>query len=403
MVMKKQPGNAGPSHSEVPKMLFSPIRIGELELKNRIVMPAMLLGEGKGADELGARVFYVERAQGGAGAITTGGIEVDALTSEGPAFGRSGSLDDFLKALPVLTEEVHAAGARIGAQLMIVMPPPWSILEDIVANRTTLYGKVNKIIMTGPPPGSDAALPEDKKPFDEMSLDDIEAVKAKTALAAAGAKAAGFDFIDFHGSHTHFQLLLQAFSPLGNHRQDAYGGDITGRMRFGLECMAAVRAAVGKGYPISYRLPAIEGEPGGITLEDAKAYAVELEKIVDVINVSVGPGYIPFPLPKEPMGAYAHLAEAIKRCVSIPVIAVGKINTPEVAESILSTGKADMVAIGRQLIADPFWPVKVAEGRSSEIVSCDSCCTCLGTVGHVDVKPGSPMCRRNPRAGREAG
>jgi len=401
MAKLNKPGNARPSGSEVPEMLFSPIRIGPMELKNRIVMPAMVLGMGMGAGEPGARAFYVERARGGVGAITTAAIDVDALVSEGIAFGRSGPLDAFLQALPLLPEEVHAAGAKMGAQVIISMPPPWNILEDVIANRATIYGKI-KVIKPGLPPGSDEAIPEDKKPFEEMTVDDIETVKDKVAKAAARVKAAGFDFVEYHGCHTHFNLLCQALSPLGNHRQDEYGGDISGRMRLGLECMAAARAAVGDGYPIFYRLPAGEAETRGITLEDAKVYAAELQKVVNVIHVSVGPGFSASPLPKEPMGTYAHLAEAIKRCVSIPVIAVGRINTPEVAESILTAGKADMVAIGRQLIVDPFWPMKVAEGRNDEIVACDSCSRCYGAIGQVSVKPGSPICRRNPRAGREA-
>jgi len=389
---------AGRSGADVPEMLFSPIRVGRMEVKNRVVMPAMVLG--MGADEARARAFYVERARGGVGAITTAAMDVDALVSEGIAFGRSGPLDAYLQALPLLPEEVHAAGAKIGVQVIISMPPPWNILEEVLANRSTIYGKI-KVIKPGLPPGSDEAIPG-KKPFDEMTIDEIETVIEKAAEAGARIKAAGFDFVEYHGCHTHFNLLCQALSPLGNHRQDEYAGDLAGRMRLGLECMAAVRAAVGDGYPISYRLPAMEAEPGGITLEDAKAYGAELEKVVDVINVSVGPGFSASPRPKEPMGTYAYLAEAIKHVVSIPVIAVGRINTPEVAESILASGKADMVAIGRQLIVDPFWPAKAAEGRSDDIVACDSCSTCYRAIGQVAVKPGSPICRRNPRAGKES-
>ena len=102
------------------------------------------------------------------------------------------------------------------------------------------------------------------------------------------------------------------------------------------------------------------------------------------------------------MGTFAHLAEAIKQRVSVPVIAVGRINTPEVAEEILLRGKADLVAIGRQLIADPFWPKKVAEGRAGEIVACDSCnINCHSPIHPRRLPPGSPLCKFNPRVGRE--
>jgi len=379
-----------------PEILFSPIRIGAMELKNRIVMPAMVLG----LNEEQAQAFYVERARGGAGAVITAAVDVDALTKK-EGFGRTISLDDYLSALPRLAEAVHQAGAKVGFQLISAMPPPWNILQDVVEGRSSIYGRV-KAIKKGLPQVSDQALPEGKKPFDDFSVEDIKATVDQVAQATALVKAAGFDFVEYHACHTHFSLLCQAFSPLSNHRRDRYGGDLSGRMRLGLECMAAARATVGIGYPLSYRLPALEGEPGGITLEDAIAYAVELEKVgVSIIHVSVGPSLSASPLPKEPMGTYAHLAEAGKQHVNIPVIAVGRINTPEVAEAILRDGRANLVAIGRQLIADPFWPRKAAEGHADEIVACDSCSRCYGAIGHVSVKPGTPICRLNPRAGRE--
>lgn len=379
-----------------PEILFSPIRIGAMELKNRIVMAAMVLGLG----EEQAQAFYVERARGGAGAVITAAVDVDALTKE-VGFGRAIGLDAYLEALPRLAEAVHWAGAKVGFQLISAMPPPWNILQDVVEGRSSIYGRV-KGIKKGLPVGSDQALSEGKKPFDDFSAEDIKATVDQVAQATARIKTAGFDFVEYHACHTHFSLFCQAFSPLGNHRRDRYGGDLAGRMRLGLECMAAARATVGVGYPLSYRLPALEGEAGGITLEDAIAYAVELEKVgVSIIHVSVGPSLSASPLPKEPMGTYAHLAEAVKRHVKISVIAVGRINTPEVAEAILRNGRADLVAIGRQLIADPFWPRKVVEGRADEIVPCDSCSRCYGAIGQVSVKPGTPICRLNPRAGRE--
>jgi len=381
-----------------PEILFSSIRIGAMELKNRIVMPAMVLG--MELDQPAARAFYVERARGGVGTITTAAVDVDALTKK-EGFGRIISLDAYLEALPRLAEAVHQAGAQVGFQLISAMPPPWSILQDVVEGRSSIYGRV-KGVKKGLPAGSDQALPEGKKPFDDFTAEDIKATVDQVAQATARVKAAGFDFVEYHACHTHFSLLCQAFSPLGNHRQDRYGGDLAGRMRLGLECMAAARATVGSGYPLSYRLPALEGEPGGITLEDAVTYAVELEKAgVSIIHVSVGPSLPASPPPKEPLGTYAHLAEAVRRHVKIPVIAVGRINIPEVAETILRDGKADLVAIGRQLIADPFWSRKVVEGRAGEIVPCDSCSRCYGAIGQVSVKPGSPICRLNPRAGRE--
>ena len=378
-------------------VLFSPLSIGTLELKNRIVMPAMLLGIG--LDEPAGIAFYAERARGGAGAIITPATPVEMLTEE-ECWERGRNLDDYLEALPHLAEEIHKAGAKVGFQLVLSAPPPPSIMEDIVAKRSTIYGRV-KVIEKGLPfYFEDAQV--GKKPFDEFGIEDIGAAVDQVAQATARAKAAGFDFVEYHACHTHFSLLCQAFSPLANHRRDGYGDDLYGRMRLGLECKAAAQAVAGESYPLSYRLPALEGERGGITLEDALVYAMELEKVgIDIIHVSVGPGLSASPLPKQPLGTYVPLAEAVKRHVHIPVVAVGRINTPEVAEAILAEGKADLVAIGRQLIADPFWPRKVAEGLLEEIVPCESCSRCYGTIGQVSVPPGSPVCRLNPRAGRE--
>jgi len=153
------------------------------------------------------------------------------------------------------------------------------------------------------------------------------------------------------------------------------------------------------------RLPGEEKKPGGITLADSMTFAAELEKAgADVIDVSGGltthrRGYMNYlsPTKKFPMGTFVALAEAIRQKVSVPIVAVGRINRPEVAESILTDGKADLVAIGRQLIADPFWPEKAAEGRVDEIIECDSCNHCwrgLLGVSHF-------YCRLNERAGQE--
>jgi len=152
-----------------------------------------------------------------------------------------------------------------------------------------------------------------------------------------------------------------------------------------------------------FRLGAME-ENGKIHPESV-IYAQELEKAgVDLLDVSTG-GWGPnpiSPLKKHPMGTFVYLAEPIKKAVNIPVIAVGKINTPEVAESILAKGQADMVAIGRQLIADPYWPQKVREGRFKEVVACECCnINCYAPAFERKLPPDSPLCKNNSRAGNE--
>jgi 2,4-dienoyl-CoA reductase (NADPH2) len=164
-----------------------------------------------------------------------------------------------------------------------------------------------------------------------------------------------------------------------------------------------MRAAVGDGYPIFYRLGALEDIPGGITVDDAAQFAVQLEKAgADVIDVSLGgmarTGLTQTPGPEQPEGAFVPLAETIKRRVKIPVIAVGGFRTPRVVEEVLAQRRTDMVAIGRQLIADPYWPEKATTGRTEDIIPCISCGVCSET-GFAGL---GLRCSVNAVAGREA-
>jgi len=235
----------------------------------------------------------------------------------------------------------------------------------------------------------------------ELTADDIGAIVHKFALAAAAARMAGYDFVELHGAHGY--LPCQFFSPAFNKRRDEYGGDLQGRMRFGLECVRAMRRAVGEDYPIFYRLGAWEDTADGIKLEDGVEFAVALQKAgVDLIDVSVGSlaeaGFGPIPGPDHRPGTFVHLAAAVKRRVKVPVMAVGRINSASLAESILVEGEADLIAIGRQLIADPFWPEKVASNRSEDIIPCLSCNTCIDSASSM----GELCCAVNPSLGREA-
>jgi 2,4-dienoyl-CoA reductase-like NADH-dependent reductase (Old Yellow Enzyme family)/thioredoxin reductase len=260
-------------------------------------------------------------------------------------------------------EAMHEAGAKVGIQL-------W--------HGNYLPQNIGMMDGRGQP-----VAPSPREEMRELTIDEIHSIALKFALAAVGVKLAGFDFVELHGAHGY--LLSQFFSPAFNRRTDEYGGDLDGRMSFALECVSTMRNAVGEDYPIFFRVGAWEDMADGIKTEHAVQFAAELERSgVDVIDVSVGyisePGFGASPGPDKPMGTFAHLAEAIKKKVKIPVVAVGKINTPEIAEALLTEGKADLVAIGRQLIADPLWPKKVATGQVENIVPCLSCNICLDTV-----------------------
>jgi len=393
--------------------LFEPITIRGMELKNRIVLPPMAVFRRPSLDKQSPEYvdrespYYVERAIGGTGTLIMGVISVTRFTND-EVWGQPGSVAAFVDILGHLVEDVHKHGAKIGPQLWFTNrypsgtphPAPIRQKEEWVAPSPKLEPTK---------PGFHKLYTRPGRELRELTRGEIRWILEQFAAASAKAKEAGFDFIEFHGAHGH--LGHEFFSPASNHRNDEYGSDLKKRMRFGLECIEAIRRAVGPDYPIFFRLGAEDDCPGGVTIADSIAYALELEKVgVDCLDVSVGVSvnrpyrfYIS-PSKAQPMGTFVHLASAIKEKVHVPVIAVGRINTPEVAEDILAKGKADLVAIGRQLITDPFWPKKVMEGRAGEIIPCD-CCNML--CFHYNPKKIAldtdipPLCRKNQRAGKE--
>jgi 2,4-dienoyl-CoA reductase-like NADH-dependent reductase (Old Yellow Enzyme family) len=324
---------------------------GKLALRNRIVLaPLWLVWDGR-SDEY--RAFYVRRAQGGVGLViapqTTPGGPDDWAD---PGFGTG---------FRPLIEGCHAAGAKIALQVY---------------------------------PGGD--------PVDELPAGQLATIPERFARAAVGAREAGFDALDVHGAHR--SLLIRLLSPLQNHRTDAYGGPPENRWRVQVETVQAIRAATGEDFPILYRFSAVDFVEGGVDLSLTVPFAQALEAAgVDCMDVSAGtadsPPFSVSPDKTKPDGCFADLAAAIRAAVTVPVIGVGKIATHEVAESILRKGQADLVALGRQLIADPDWPLKLAEGRDDEIVPClwDN-----GGCLRDSTQRGLPIrCIQNPRVGFE--
>ena len=343
--------------------LFEPITVGGLTFKNRLYMPAMVTVGLHGPKAL---AFYAKRARGGVGAITTQYIYDLILILQ--------KVDE----LKPLVDTVHEAApdCRIAVQ-------PGAVIQEkfvLPAGFTSPSGPYSRATLLAMTEGIF------EMPFQprEMTQEEIRWNIEHLAEAAANLKRVGFDFVEIHGTHGY--LFRQFFSPLDNHRTDEYGGSLENRMRFPLETIRAIRSAVGKGFPIFYKIPALEAEPGGITLDESIQFAMELEKAgVDALAVTVGVdsharGYrntvVPFYL-DFPFGTFVSYAAEIKKRVKIPVIALGRINNPLLAESILEEGKADMIGIGRQLIADPFWPEKVSQGLLGSIRPCLSCNSCL--------------------------
>jgi len=365
--------------------LFDAITIHNMEVRNRIVYPAIQLN--MGLTNRRARAFYTERAKGGAGLLLTANTSIDNLACE-ELWGGTEGLTSFVERLRSLTSQIHEAGAKIGLQL-------WQANRFPQGRGVQIAGKEQD------PSSGDRVAPSAREDMRQLTILEIESIIYRFAKGARNVREAGFDCVEIHGAHRY--LPCQFTSPEYNQRNDKYGGNLANRMRFGLDLVTAVRAWVGPDFPILFRLGALEQD--GSIHPDSVTYARELEKAgVDCLNISTsGWGRIPVAPPKRHrMGTFAFLAEAIKKNVNIPVIAVGRINTPEVAEAILQKGQADMVAIGRQLIADPFWPSKVQQGRASEIIACDSCnINCYAPAFERKLPAGAPLCKVNSRVGKE--
>ncbi|MFC1989315.1 tRNA-dihydrouridine synthase [Chloroflexota bacterium] len=375
--------------------LFEPITIRGMELRNRIVYPAIQMNMGLANRR--ARAFYAERTRGGTGLLITAGVAIDYLASEEVWDGTEG-LASFVERLHLLTDQVHEAGGKIGVQLWQGNRFPAgrgdARLQQPLGTETAWRGVTLN--------SGDRVAPSPREDMRELTIPEIEAIIYRFAKASRNVREAGFDCVEIHGAHGYLpcQFTIQEW----NQRTDKYGGDLAGRMKFGTDLVAAVRAFVGPDFPILFRLGVLRANRS--THPDSITFARELEKTgVDCLNVSVstvGSAIPGSPTKRYKMGTWVFLAEPIKKKVSVPVITVGRINTAEVAEDILSKGRADMVAIGRQLITDPFWPKKVLEGRSNEIVACESCnINCYAPTRKRRLPEGAPLCKINERVGRE--
>ncbi|MDD5287936.1 MAG: NADH:flavin oxidoreductase [Dehalococcoidales bacterium] len=365
--------------------LFQPITIHGMKVPNRIVYPATQLN--MGLNNRRARAFYGERARGGAGLIITAATAIDNFACE-ELWGGEEGLEAFINRAHALTDEIHQIGAKIGVQLWQGHRFPQG------KGQQTAGVEVN-------PDSGDPISPSAEEGMRALTIPEIESIIYRFAKAARNVRKAGFDCVELHGAHRY--LLCKFTNPELNHRTDKYGGSPAGRMKFGLDTVKAVRTFIGPDFPLIFRLGALElnGEihPESIT------YAQELEKAgVDCIDVSSG-GWGKYPVSptkRKPMGTFTYLSEPIKKKVNIPVIAVGRINTPEVAEQILANKQADLVAICRQLICDPFWPKKVRENRFNEVVTCESCnVNCFASTFKRRLPKNAPMCKHNERVGKE--
>ncbi len=361
--------------------LFEPIKIGRLELKNRIAMPAMHLcytPDGMVNERLTR--YYETRAAGGAGMVTLGGCTIDRLGS-GPMM--VGLHDDiFIDGLNKFTTRIRASGAAVAAQLYQA-------------------GRYTHSIVSGQQPAAPSAIASrlTRETPREMTLEDIRTVIENFGEAARRAKEAGFDAVEAIASAGY--LICQFLSPLTNQREDQYGGTWENRTRFGIEVVKKIREKTGPAFTVIVRLSGNDFMPGSSTNEEAAAFALLLEAAgADCFNVTGGwhESRVPQITGELPRGGFAYLAGGIKRAVSVPVIASNRINDPRVAEAILQHHLADLVNMGRPLLADPELPNKTAAGDYNAIRRCIACNQgCLDMVfTFQDVQ-----CTVNPLAGKE--
>ena len=362
--------------------LFTPINIGKMEVKNRLVMPALTTGFTFGEVNNQLKNYFEARARGGVGLIVVGIASVDPSTD----YVISVSDDKFIPGLRDLAESIHYYGTKTAIQL-------WH------------PGRYEFTIITGRQPvsSSDVAPPilSRQKPR-PLTIPEIEKLEDDFAQGAERVKEAGFDAVEFIGSAGY--LISQFLSPVTNRRKDKYGGDLENRMRFILRIIEKTRDSIGKDFPIMCRLSGDELIPGGNTLKEAQVIAHKLEKAgVRAFNVTAGwhESRVPMITMDVPRGGYAYLAESIKEALKgteARVITSNRINDPLLAEQILRDGKADMISMGRALVADPELPNKAREGRFDDIVTCVAC-----NQGCMDnLFEGAPItCVVNPLVGRE--
>ncbi|QLG87845.1 NADPH-dependent 2,4-dienoyl-CoA reductase [Chitinibacter bivalviorum] len=358
--------------------LFSPLDLGFTTLKNRSIMGSMHTGleeQPNGMDRLAA--FYAERAAAGVALIVTGGV---APNADGAGFEGSAVLDraEQVAEHQKVTSAVHQAGGKIALQIL----------------HTGRYAYHNHSVAPSP-------INAPISPFTphELSVAQIEQTIADFANTAKLAQAAGYDGVEIMGSEGY--LINQFLVNRTNQRSDDWGGTIENRQRLAIAITQAVRAAVGQHFIVIFRISLLDLVQDGGTLSEAIALAQALEVAgVTLLNTGIGwhEARIPTIATMVPRGAFSWVTRALKAHVKVPLIAVNRINTPEIAEHILANGDADLVSMARPLLADPLFMAKAKAGQSAQINTCIACNqACLDHV--FEGKTAS--CLVNPRACRE--
>ncbi|EUB99293.1 2,4-dienoyl-CoA reductase (NADPH) [Rhizobium sp. CF080] len=381
--------------------LFQPLQIGNVRLKNRIAMAPM--GFGALSDDNGVPTqryvdYFAERAKGGAGLLLTGMLKVEDQIEHLRA--RRGPVTrEFIKPFADLTEQIHALGTKIFVQLSAGLG---------------YQGRPHNVVGTPVAPSPIPSFVDDKVICRELSTDDIASLVTAFGNAAEILAKAGVDGIEVHG---HAGFLIDQFScSLWNKRTDRYGGDLRGRMTFAFEIFDEIKRRLGPGYPVQYRyglrhyMKAVRQSalPGEDYIELGRDIdeGLELSRILEehgfdslAIDAGTATGhYWAHPPIYQQHGCMLDLSAMVKETVSIPVIAVGRLDIPELANSAIADGKADVISLAKALLADPYWPTKVQRGKVEDIRPCIGChqaCSEQFSGRYLN------SCTVNPACGRE--
>ncbi|SCK13776.1 2,4-dienoyl-CoA reductase (NADPH2) [Streptomyces sp. ScaeMP-e48] len=358
--------------------LLSPLDLGFTTLPNRVLMGSMHIGleeAERGFERMAA--FYAERARGGVGLIVTGGIAPSERACSFPG-GAKMTTEAEAEQHREITSAVHAAGGRIAMQILHF--GRYAHHPDLVAPSAL------KAPISGFTPNA-------------LTDEQVEETVEEFVRAAELALLAGYDGVEIMGSEGY--LINEFIVSATNHRTDRWGGSYENRIRFPVEIVRRVRERVGSDFILIYRLSMLDLVPGGSTLEEVVTLAKEIEAAgATIINTGIGwhEARIPTIATSVPRAAFTWVTEKVRGAVSVPLVTSNRINTPEVAEEVLASGRADMVSMARPFLADPEFVAKAAAGRADAINTCIGCNqACLDHIFSLQIT----SCLVNPRACHE--
>ena len=369
--------------------LCKPIKIGNVTFKNRMfsapmggtdISPTGCIGPG-------SKGFYEYRAKGGAGAVTVSECMVHPETDASHGFHLDLTIPGSLSSFTLTADAINRHGAIASVEL--------SHSGQFAGTYLTDKKRQKNMVQFGVSPG----VRDDGFKIEPLNKDQIDSIINSFGTAASLAKRAGFRMVMVHGGHG--WLINQFLSPIFNKRTDEYGGSLENRVRFAKEVLLSIRQAVGKDFPIEFRMSGAELCAGGYSIEDGIEIAKKLNNFVDLFHVSAGTYQKTFDITHPSMfkehGCNVYLAEKIKKNVTKPVATIGGLNNPYQMEEIISSRKADIVVMGRALLADPYLPTKVVLNKPDRIVKCLRCFACMSERAET----GTRRCAINPFIGRE--